>query len=877
MGSFRQLPKPATPTPAPGEMGSFRHFPKPATPDPAPSQMGSFRQFPKPAPPTPAPGQMGSFRQFPKSVTAPPELLTPNFYLLTSTPAPTQMGSFRQAPRALPKWRYAKPHMLFRSCCLLAVAATAGAQPPSKPVIDIRGVTNFFTQAPAPATVAQGAIVQITGLNLGPADPLTATDTPWPDQLGDVQVAIDGKPAPLFSVSATAILAQVPLNATVGLDTVVVKSATGTSPAARVNIAAVVPAIRTANNAGYGVPKGAATGQTISLTADGLGPTNPRIPAGDVAASDTPAVPTAALLAYVDGLRAKVFAAASTTTPGVFDVKITVPTGARAGSIVTLLAARQPANQVVFQPAAAQPSDTPRVEYVALPADAPTIAALTTTGVNGDFLVASAARDTDGCYAAATVDLATKTYAEVPGCLTSLAAATFPIVAPAESDTAAALVGPPQGTAQTGISPNVILLNAAGAPQSITLPSAASALTATSTGFSATLPGTPPKVATIDPLTGDVTVSTPAATAAGAAATPITVGSLTHIYVDPDGTVALSQDFPAGWSPLLNAAAPPRTGQPTSTAPLHLPSIYDTTTRLFFVLARAADSSKDAFVAFSPAGADPAVAALPDGWFAASCTSDIRVFNIDLANRLAVAGSQIAEPAYKTSCAGSGFLILDFATAKITAVPLPDRAQMRVPVTKADTSLAFMNDYVFAARLDPTRNGISDSIYVLDGAGGSVFPLAVSAPVSGLTDTTVVQVPALTALLAQNIKKTAGDDGFTLFDLDAQAVTNIPVPDGFDTLTSLNDGTTVCCLATRKLVFRALKTGASAVAIYDLNSGALNVADAPQGITSFGPATVAAAAAAGGRLAAANARANTVYAVAYRGAKQAGIMVIHIP
>lgn len=785
--------------------------------------------------------------------------------------------------------------MRFRYFAALTACLAAWGQP-ANPVIGIRGVTNFYSQQPAPATVAPGSIVQITGLNLGPADGATAAAVPWPTQLADVQVSIDGRPAPLFSVSPSAIIAQVPPGAAAGTDTVIVKRASGTSAPARVNVALVVPAIRTANDQGYGLPKAAISGGVITLLADGLGATTPRIAAGDVGPSGTPAVPDAALVAYVGGLRATVSAAASTRTPGAFDVQIAVPTGARAGDLITLLAARQPANPVVFQAATAA-----RTAFVALPAGAPDIVTLTPAGVNSDYLIANAARDSNGCYAAAAVDMDARSYTALPDCLTSTGAAVLPVVAALEADSAAALIGPPSGDAQTGISATAALYNAANPPAALTLASPASALNASSTEFTAVLPGSPAKIATIDPLTANVTLSTPPASTGSAS--PVSVNGLTHIYttavlgqgrtavvagdrpaapttaqfavIDSTGAVVASQAFPAGWLPLLNAAAPVRAGQTPSTTPLHEPSILDAASRLFFVLARAADASQDAFIAFGLGGQDPQIVAMPAGWFAASCTADMRLFNIVLSHQAAIAGSQVAEKTFQNNCSASGFLMLDLSAAAVSAIPLPDRGVMRVPTTKADPSLASMNDYVYAARLDPSRAGVSATIYVLDGAAGAVSSLSVSTPVTGFTDSSVQQIPNLVSLFAQNIGKTAGDDGFTLFDLNALTATALPVPDGYDTLAPLNDGTTVCCLATRKLVLRALKPGGSAVAIYDLSDGAMSLVEGPQGITSIGPA--AAAAGANGRLISANARANTVYAVAYRGPKQAGIIVIHVP
>ena len=111
-----------------------------------------------------------------------------------------------------------------------------------------------------------------------------------------------------------------------------------------------------------------------------------------------------------------------------------------------------------------------------------------------------------------------------------------------------------------------------------------------------------------------------------------------------------------------------------------------------------------------------------------------------------------------------------------------------------------------------------------------------------------------------------------LFNLDAQTVTALPVPDGLVAVANLDDGATVCCLVTRKLAARGLKPGGSNVVIYNLASGDITVVPNPDGVTSVGPTG-------GGplRLVVANSRANTISAVAYSAARQAGIMVIRVP
>jgi hypothetical protein len=342
--------------------------------------------------------------------------------------------------------------------------------------------------------------------------------------------------------------------------------------------------------------------------------------------------------------------------------------------------------------------------------------------------------------------------------------------------------------------------------------------------------------------------------------------------LDPDGAPILTKEFPAGYLPLLNAVPPARPGQPgqpVQTAAPREPAFFDPVRRLFLALARAADASKDAFIAFPLDDADPRIVTFPDGWFAASCTNDIRLFNLELVGRLALAGSRVAETEFKAACAGSGFLMLDLADGAVSAEPLPGAEQLRATLNQ-------MNNYVFGSRLDTTRTGTSDTLYVLDGVNGSAFLLPLPATVNGFTDATLQQIPDLNSLLVQTVSRAAGDQGLLLFNLDEQTVMHLPVPEGFTTVNNLGDAGTVCCLATRKLVGRAMRQGGSAIVIYDLLTNDIMVAPNPEGITSTGPPPGLAGVAAA-RLILANSRANTVAAVAYSGGRQAGIMVIRIP
>ena len=154
------------------------------------------------------------------------------------------------------------------------------------PVVLQRDVVNAVTMQPAPSRVARGGIIRITGFNLGPPGSLKAQGTPLPTQLGDVQVLINGTAAPLYSVDPGTIVAQVPLEAANGLAELAVQRASGKSLVARFNIVPTEPAVRTMNGLGYRPAAGAMSGRTLTLSASGLGPTNPPLVTGDAAPAD---------------------------------------------------------------------------------------------------------------------------------------------------------------------------------------------------------------------------------------------------------------------------------------------------------------------------------------------------------------------------------------------------------------------------------------------------------------------------------------------------------------------------------------------------------------------------------------------------------------
>jgi len=143
-----------------------------------------------------------------------------------------------------------------------------------------------------------------------------------------VQVLINGKTAPLYSVDVGRILAQVPVDAALGTADLVVQRASGSSPVAHFTVAAMNPSIRTADGSGFGLRWGTLSGKSLLLSGMGLGQTTPPIDSGTPGSGATP---NGAIEAFIGGVRTNANASASTTRVGEFDIQVDVPAGDAAG------------------------------------------------------------------------------------------------------------------------------------------------------------------------------------------------------------------------------------------------------------------------------------------------------------------------------------------------------------------------------------------------------------------------------------------------------------------------------------------------------------------------------------------------------------------
>jgi uncharacterized protein (TIGR03437 family) len=202
--------------------------------------------------------------------------------------------------------------------------------------------------------IAPGSLILISGTNLAP-DSAVAGTSPLPSTLGDTCVMVDNTPLPLFQVSPTQIVAQLP-NSVGGSETLVIHTPGGLSSPFTLDIAASAPAVlHTAVGDGQtGLPNVIRhddgqpvdftnpihPNQAISIYLDGLGPTVPVVPPGVPSPSNPAAVLATPPVVTLEGVTLTVsFAGLDPGQIGVYRVDVTVPyniaSAAQAALVVT--------------------------------------------------------------------------------------------------------------------------------------------------------------------------------------------------------------------------------------------------------------------------------------------------------------------------------------------------------------------------------------------------------------------------------------------------------------------------------------------------------------------------------------------------------------
>jgi uncharacterized protein (TIGR03437 family) len=762
--------------------------------------------------------------------------------------------------------------------CLAAGVAAFG-QAPTAPVVSPRGVINAFTLQPAPTSVAAGGIIHINGLNLGPAAGWKADSLPLPTSVGDpaIEVRIGNRALPLYSMTPGRIVAQIPVDIAPGLNQLTVRRGEAVSRPARFMVTQPSPSIATTNDGGFGAA-GVIDGNTVKLRAIGLGQTDPVIAPGAAPDAEMTATPRAQLRANVGGISAAVTAKLAADKPGEFEVTIELPATAQEGEVVNLYAGNANGNRVTYKSQA-----EPKVDFIRLPEDATNLRAMVASDLRPGFAVLSGPRGDDGCWPSYLVDADKKTAAKLDGCFTAAAAQLpTPFTQTNEGTALAALVGPPDGDAQTGISSKVAILNPASEAMQVELSGKALTLNPAPNGaLNAILGGQTLRVAQINTTTGEVTeggapgggggvpgggggginfanlqvdfgdgvkevVTVPTNIQQGQQAV-VAVDSLEKVTAAKFGLINAqlapisSVAFPEDWLPLLAplpAPAPggggggvigipgvPGGGGPANNR-FRVPFFWDAALRQYYVIARAKDNSRDAFVRFPvAAGQQPQVIAFPEGVFASSCVQQVRVFSLELSRSIAVATSATAETTVKNPCGAKAFRTLDLTTRALADAALPGTGEISI----VGNAVNEVNDYIYGSNTDPGRQNRADTIYVFDGVTASSFRLDLPPEVA--TFANVTPFAPMGILYAQATARVVGDAGIVVFDLENAAAKLLPTPAGFASVQPLT-----IFPATRKLIARGTRTepAGTQILIYDLVSGDLKIVANPQGVTWMG-------------------------------------------
>jgi uncharacterized protein (TIGR03437 family) len=205
------------------------------------------------------------------------------------------------------------------------------------------GVVNAASSAPFTAGIAPGEVITLYGANLAP-DTVAASTVPLPTTLDNVQVTVNGLPAPIQFVSPGQISVIVPYAIGSSIARIqVCYNVTTCSNAVTEFVNLTAPGVFTVppGGVGYGAvlhadyslvtPQSPAqVGETVSLYLTGLGTVNPMIPDGSAGPANSQTNNTIA--ADIGGQAATVlYAGLAPGLAGLYQINLTVPSGVSAG------------------------------------------------------------------------------------------------------------------------------------------------------------------------------------------------------------------------------------------------------------------------------------------------------------------------------------------------------------------------------------------------------------------------------------------------------------------------------------------------------------------------------------------------------------------
>ncbi len=227
----------------------------------------------------------------------------------------------------------------------LNVALAAPAPSGTGVYINPQGVVNAASFAPFTAGVSPGNLITIYGSNLS-ADTQFASGIPFPTTLDNVQVNINGLPAPIYYVTPGQISVIVPYAVSSSVANIQVINSGTPSNTVSALINATTPGVFTIPPGGLGyaaaIHQDGATlvtgqspaqiGETISVYLTGLGTVNPSIPDGTAGPVSPLSNTTNTITADVSGIAATVtYAGLAPQLAGLYQINVTIPTGVTAG------------------------------------------------------------------------------------------------------------------------------------------------------------------------------------------------------------------------------------------------------------------------------------------------------------------------------------------------------------------------------------------------------------------------------------------------------------------------------------------------------------------------------------------------------------------
>lgn len=239
----------------------------------------------------------------------------------------------------------------------IGVALQAPAPTGSGVFLSPQGITDAASFSPFTAGISPGEFIVLYGSGLASGTTI-ASKLPYPTTLGNVQVMINGTPAPLYYVTPTQIAAIVPYNVSytptngvLPIAGIQVINNNSSSNVVTQFINQTTPGIfsLTANGLNDGAIEHGLTGQvvtaknpaqpgeTVAIYMSGLGATQNPITEGTAGTGVNNSVAT--IYAYVGGTQATVaYAGLAPYLAGLYQVNVTVPANATAGeNIVEIL------------------------------------------------------------------------------------------------------------------------------------------------------------------------------------------------------------------------------------------------------------------------------------------------------------------------------------------------------------------------------------------------------------------------------------------------------------------------------------------------------------------------------------------------------------